>query len=72
MPHAAVERGVPVEELADGDSQNSYISNTDFDPDDTYGSQQTAATELTQPLQSNASQASDSTHGMALDMADGC
>lgn len=43
------------EEVEEGDSQNSYNSMIDFDPDDTMISQQTAATEVTQPLQSRAS-----------------
>ncbi|KAL6713358.1 hypothetical protein ACLMJK_008823 [Lecanora helva] len=46
----------PLDEVGDGDSQNSYTSAADFDPDETMVSQQTAATELSQPLQSRASQ----------------
>ena len=45
--------------MGDEDSQNSYVSRNDFDPDDTMVSQQTAATELTQPLRSRANQASN-------------
>ncbi len=44
------------EEVEEADSQNSSNSIIDFDPDDTIVSQQTAATELTQSLQSRASQ----------------
>ena len=52
MPH-----GLEVlEEMGEGDSPNSYkdsmSSLVDFDPDETMASQQTTATELTQPLQS--------------------
>ena len=55
------------EEMAEGDSQNSYkdsamSSVVDFDPDDTMVSQQTAATELTQPLRSRISQVSHCLH----------
>lgn len=51
------------EEMGEGDSQNSYkdsamSSVVDFDPDDTMVSQQTAATEVTQPLRSRISQVS--------------
>ena len=51
------------EEMGEGDSQNSYkdsamSSVVDFDPDDTMVSQQTAATEMTQPLRSRISQVS--------------
>lgn len=51
------------EELGEGDSQNScrdsaVSSVIDFDPDDTMASQQTAATEVTQPLRSTISQVS--------------
>ena len=51
----------PAEEMGEGDSQNSYkdsamSSVVDFDPDDTMVSQQTAATEVTQPLRSRISQ----------------
>lgn len=49
----------PAEELEEGASQQSYkdsvSSVADFDPDDTMESQQTAATEVTQPVQSRAS-----------------
>ena len=50
-----------VEEMGEGDSQNSYKDSAmssviDFDPDDTMVSQQTAATEVTQPLRSRISQ----------------
>ncbi|CAD6590761.1 MAG: hypothetical protein ASARMPREDX12_004723 [Alectoria sarmentosa] len=50
-----------VEEMGEGDSQHSYkdsalSSVVDFDPDDTMVSQQTAATEVTQPLRSRISQ----------------
>ena len=49
------------EEMGEGDSQTSYkdsavSSVVDFDPDDTMVSQQTAATEVTQPLRSRISQ----------------
>ena len=52
-----------VEEMGEGDSQHSYkdsamSSVVDFDPDDTMVSQQTAATEVTQPLRSRISQVS--------------
>ena len=52
-----------VEEMGDGDSQNSYKDSAvssviDFDPDDTMVSQQTAATEVTEPLRSRISQVS--------------
>lgn len=47
-----------IEEVEEEDSQNSYNSTTDFDQDDTMVSQQTAATELTQPPPSRASQVS--------------
>ena len=44
------------EDIGDADSQNSYkdsmSSLVDFDPDETMASQQTAATEVTQPLPS--------------------
>ena len=51
------------EEMGDGDSQNSYKDSAvssviDFDPDDTMVSQQTAATEVTEPLRSRISQVS--------------
>ena len=51
------------EDVGDGDSQNSYKDSAmssviDFDPDDTMVSQQTAATEVTQPLRSRISQVS--------------
>lgn len=51
----------PAEEMGEGDSQNSYKDSAvssviDFDPDDTMVSQQTAATEVTQPLRSTISQ----------------
>ncbi|KAL9073613.1 MAG: hypothetical protein Q9161_002855 [Pseudevernia consocians] len=51
----------PAEEMGEGDSQNSYKDSAmssviDFDPDDTMVSQQTAATEVTQPLRSRISQ----------------
>ena len=58
MPRVFIQQSEIVEEVEDGDSQNSFISNTDFDPDETAASQQTAATEVTQPLQSRASQVS--------------
>lgn len=53
----------PGEEMGEGDSQNSYKDSAvssviDFDPDDTMVSQQTAATEVTQPLRSRISQVS--------------
>ena len=53
----------PAEEMGEGDSQNSYKDSAvssviDFDPDDTMVSQQTAATEVTQPLRSRISQVS--------------
>lgn len=53
----------PAEEMGEGDSQNSYKDSAmssviDFDPDDTMISQQTAATEVTQPLRSRISQVS--------------
>ena len=53
----------PADEMGEGDSQNSYkdsamSSVVDFDPDDTMVSQQTAATEVTQPLRSRISQVS--------------
>jgi len=44
------------EEVEEGDSQNSCNSFLDLDPDDTMVSQQTAATEMTQPTQSRARQ----------------
>ena len=55
------------EEMGEGDSQNSYkdsamSSVVDFDPDDTMVSQQTAATEVTQPLRSRISQVSHCLH----------
>ena len=56
MPQAAVDLGEAREDVGDGDSQNSFLSNADFDPDDTMASQQTAATEVTQPPQSRTSQ----------------
>ena len=51
------------DEMGDGDSQNSYkdsavSSVVDFDPDDTMVSQQTAATEVTEPVRSRISQVS--------------
>ena len=51
------------EDMGDGDSQNSYKDSAmssviDFDPDDTMVSQQTAATEVTEPLRSRISQVS--------------
>lgn len=51
----------PPEEMGEGDSQNSYKDSAmssviDFDPDDSMVSQQTAATEVTQPLRSRISQ----------------
>lgn len=51
------------DEMGDGDSQNSYKNSAvssviDFDPDDTMVSQQTAATDVTEPLQSRISQVS--------------
>ena len=57
----------PAEEMGEGDSQNSYkdsamSSVVDFDPDDTMVSQQTAATEVTQPLRSRISQVSHYLH----------
>lgn len=53
----------PAEEMGEGDSQNSYKDSAmssviDFDPDDSMVSQQTAATEVTQPLRSRISQVS--------------
>ena len=53
----------PGDEMGEGDSQNSYkdsamSSVVDFDLDDTMVSQQTAATEVTQPLRSRISQVS--------------
>ena len=53
----------PVEEMGEGDSQNSYKDSAmssviDFDADDTMVSQQTAATEVTQSLRSRISQVS--------------
>lgn len=53
----------PPEEMGEGDSQNSYKDSAmssviDFDPDDSMVSQQTAATEVTQPLRSRISQVS--------------
>lgn len=65
----------PVEEMGEGDSQNSYKGSAvssviDFDPDDTMVSQQTAATEVTQPLRSSISQVSQQclqrSHGLLL------
>ena len=52
-----------VEEMGDGDSQNSYKDSAvssvlDFDPDDTMVSQQTAATEVTEPIRSRISEVS--------------
>ena len=62
-PHREVENTMeePAEEMGEGDSQNSYKDSAmssviDFDPDDTMVSQQTAATEVTQPLRSRISQ----------------
>lgn len=51
------------EEMGEGDSQKSckdsaVSSVIDFDPDDTMVSQQTAATEVTEPLRSTISQVS--------------
>ena len=64
-PHTEVENTIeePAEEMGEGDSQNSYKDSAmssviDFDPDDTMVSQQTAATEVTQPLRSRISQVS--------------
>lgn len=65
-PHPEVEDTMEepvVEEMGEGDSQNSYkdsamSSVVDFDADDTMVSQQTAATEVTQPLRSRISQVS--------------
>ena len=64
-PHREVENTMkePAEEMGEGDSQNSYKDSAmssviDFDPDDTMVSQQTAATEVTQPLRSRISQVS--------------
>ena len=52
----------PTEELGEGDSQHSYkdsmSSLIEFDPDETLASQQTAATELTQPSPSRVSRVS--------------
>lgn len=53
----------PADDMGEGDSQNSYKDSAmssviDFDPDDTMVSQQTAATEVTQPLRSRISQVS--------------
>ena len=55
------------EETGEGDSQNSYKDSAqssviDFDPDDTMVSQQTAATEVTQPLRLTISQVSKRCH----------
>lgn len=62
-PHVPVENSTedPAEEMGEGDSQNSYRDSArssviDFDLDDTMVSQQTAATEVTQPLRSRISQ----------------
>ena len=64
-PHIQVDNNAEeqAEEMGEGDSQNSYkdsamSSVVDFDPDDTMVSQQTAATEVTQPLRSRISQVS--------------
>ena len=64
-PHIQVDNitDEPAEEMGEGDSQISYkdsavSSVVDFDADDTMVSQQTAATEVTQPLGSRISQAS--------------
>ena len=64
----AVDQEEAMEEMGDEDSQNSYVSRNDFDPDDTMISQQTAATELTQPLRSRANQVSNTSpkNGMHL------
>lgn len=66
-PHVPVENSTedPAEEMGEGDSQNSYRDSArssviDFDLDDTMVSQQTAATEVTQPLRSRISQVSQS------------
>ena len=63
--HSQVEKTTEeqAEEIGEDDSQNSckdsaVSSVIDFDPDDTMVSQQTAATELTQPLRSRISQVS--------------
>ena len=58
MPYAVVDPEEPADEVEDGNSPNSYMSNADFDPDDTMASQQTAATEVTQPSQSRSSRVS--------------
>lgn len=54
------ERTEPTEDGGDAESQHSYkgsmSSLIDFDPDETMVSQQTAATDLTQPIVSRASQ----------------
>ena len=64
-PPTSARRAMPnnldiADEMDEGDSQNSYkdsmSSLIDFDPDETMTSQQTAATEMTQPLQSRVSQ----------------
>lgn len=64
-PHIQVDSTTEelVEEMGEGDSQHSYKDSAmssviDFDPDDTMVSQQTAATEVTQPLRSRISQVS--------------
>lgn len=64
-PHIQVDNTVEeqAEEMGEGDSQNSYKDSAvssviDFDPDDSMVSQQTAATEVTQPLRSRISQVS--------------
>ncbi len=54
------------EDVGDADSQNSYkdsmSSLIDFDPDETVASQQTAATDVTQPLPPRARQVSPRAH----------
>lgn len=68
-PHIQVDNTVEeqAEEMGEGDSQNSYKDSAvssviDFDPDDSMVSQQTAATEVTQPLRSRISQVSQQCH----------
>ena len=67
IPNAAVTHTEPVEEVEDEDSQQSC---TEIDPDDTLVSQQTAATELTEPVQSRVSQVCDYTCKVEEDEAD--
>ncbi|KAK3175979.1 hypothetical protein OEA41_007301 [Lepraria neglecta] len=64
----------PTEELGEGDSQHSYkdfmSSLIDFDPDETLTSQQTAATELTQPSPSRVGRVSKRKGTMLSILAD--